>query len=235
MERRHANFRRHPIPGRGGSTARRGGTTSTKGSPSGRPPHGDCYCALVATWKRKLADELLIGQALPSILAKLADDPPHFFLPPATLGHTRHYMPWFKKGPEDKALIFDTFVSLDPTAEVVFHWPVAEDTSQQDRKALDLVLSRLGYFGRAESWSTARLLPDLDPAEVNCSPGPSGPRWETTRVLVADRETWNRWAFKDKNAVKPDPLWNLLADTADMHLERWSDPPGSRWVVYAPP
>lgn len=28
---------------------------------------------------------------------------------------------------------------------------------------------------------------------------------------------------------------NLLAETADLHAERWSDPPGSRWVAYARP
>src|SRR5205807_4475763 len=26
--------------------------------------------------------------------------------------------------------------------------------------------------------------------------------------------------------------WNLLAETAAMHQERWSDPPGSKWVTY---
>lgn len=26
---------------------------------------------------------------------------------------------------------------------------------------------------------------------------------------------------------------NLLAETADLHAERWSDPPGSRWIAYA--
>src|SRR5205085_83300 len=36
-----------------------------------------------------------------------------------------------------------------------------------------------------------------------------------------------------KKIVRPDPPWNLLAETADLHLERWSDPPGSKWVTYA--
>ncbi len=96
-----------------------------------------------------------------------------------------------------------------------------------------MVLSRLGYLGRAESWAVARLAPDFDPANLNCSPGPSETRLETTRVLVPDPENWNTWTYKDKNVIKPIPLWNLLAETADMHHERWSDPPGSRWIVYA--
>ncbi len=191
--------------------------------------------ALVATWKRKFAGDPLIEHALPSVLAQLAGQAPWFYLPPAALGHTRHYMPWFKKGPEDKTLVFDAFVSIAPGAEIVFHWPDAMDLPPDGGPVLDLVLSRLGYFGRAESWSTARLLQDFDPAKVNCSPGPARPRSETTRVLVADPESWNSWAYKDKKVIKPSPLWNLLAETADMHQERWSDPPGSRWIVYTRP
>jgi len=36
-------------------------------------------------------------------------------------------------------------------------------------------------------------------------------------------------------ARRHDPPGNLLAETADLHAERWSDPPGSRWVAYLRP
>ena len=50
--------------------------------------------ALVATWKRKLnEDPLCMPEVVESLLRKLSS-PPEFFLPPATVGHTRHYMPW---------------------------------------------------------------------------------------------------------------------------------------------
>ena len=38
--------------------------------------------------------------------------PPRFHLPPHRAAHTRHYMPWEKKGPGDRTLVFDTFVSI---------------------------------------------------------------------------------------------------------------------------
>src|SRR5205823_2150103 len=29
-----------------------------------------------------------------------------------------------------------------------------------------------------------------------------------------------------------DPNWHLCIETAQLHAERWSDPPGSKWVSY---
>jgi CRISPR-associated protein Csb2 len=206
-----------------------------EGLPEWPPSPWRLLRALVATWKMKLASEVLDEQALLSVLGELASRQPCYYLPPATLGHTRHYMPWFKKGPEDKTLVFDAFISVEPEAEIVFHWPSATNLSSNCRHALEMVLSRLGYIGRAESWAITRLATDFDPASVNCSPAPPGMRSESTRVLVPDPDTWNKWTYKDKKVIKPVPPWNLLAETADMHLERWSDPPGSRWVVYSRP
>ena len=94
-----------------------------EGLPEWPPSPWRLLRALVATWKRKLSEDLLVQRELPGVLTELARQAPQFHLPPATLGHTRHYMPWFKKGPEDKTLVFDAFVSLAPDAEVVFHWP----------------------------------------------------------------------------------------------------------------
>src|SRR5438067_2526371 len=67
--------------------------------------------ALVATWKRKLAGESLVERELPGTLAELAKQPPHFTLPPATLGHTRHYMPLRFPDQGDRTKVFDAFVS----------------------------------------------------------------------------------------------------------------------------
>jgi CRISPR-associated protein Csb2 len=190
--------------------------------------------ALVATWKRKLADHSLIQHQLPAVIAELARQPPLFYLPPATLGHTRHYMPWFKKGPEDKTLVFDAFISVAPDAKVVYHWP---DSSlpTEGQNALAQVLNQLHYFGRAESWADASLLTDFDSSRVNCRPAHSGDGEESVRVLTADPLKWKAWDFKDKKIPRPDPLWNLLAETSDMQRERWSDPPGSKWLTYARP
>jgi CRISPR-associated protein Csb2 len=213
--------------------------------------------ALVATWKRKLDDRLSDADAR-DLLGLLAM-PPSFILPPAATGHTRHYMPWFKKGPDDRTLVFDAFVALDRAAEVVFVWPEADRLSSGHRALLGDLLDHLGFFGRAESWCGARLLDDADVmarwdatrqaragglhvacplASERISSG-----YEVVRVLCADPAT----AFQDdhlrssnrskgKKAAmtqqRYEPNWHLCMETALLHEGKWSDPPGSRWIPY---
>jgi CRISPR-associated protein Csb2 len=185
--------------------------------------------ALVAIWKRKLPH--LPVETVEGILAELAKSTPGFSLPPATLGHTRHYMPLDATDESKRTKVFDAFVSLAPDADVVFHW--ADVNLAEGRATLALLLSQLGYFGRAESWCAARLLPEFDENRINCAPGTTAAKQESVRILTADPATWKSWSFTDKKIVRPDPPWNLLAETSDLHLERWSDPPGSKWVSYA--
>jgi CRISPR-associated protein Csb2 len=220
-----------------------------EGVPEWPPSPWRLLRTLVAVWKRKLPDEPFANLIMPSVLGKLTA-PPLFSLPPAALGHTRHYMP--KRGPQDRTLVFDAFVTLDPKAEVVFLWPtVTLDASEEEM--LQLVLSQLSYFGRAESWCAARLSQDWEPYEnhgwaridrltgevlaaTNCIPligSGISERREPVRILAPCPARWNQWDYT--RARHPDPPWNLLAETADLHAERWSDPPGSRWVTYLRP
>ena len=222
-----------------------------EGVPEWPPSPWRLLRVLVAVWKRKPTDEPSANIIMPTVLAKLTA-PPLFCLPPASLGHTRHYMPWLKKGPQDKTLVFDVFVALDPNAEVVFLWPTATlDAGEEEM--LQLVLSQLNYFGRAESWCTAQLSQDwelyenrvwarLDKttgnalAKTNCIPlngSDISAGKEPVRVLAPCPVRWNQWDYT--RARHPDPPWNLLAETADLHAERWSDPPGSCWVTYLRP
>lgn len=187
--------------------------------------------ALVAVWKRKRPH--LNREMIEGALSELAKTPPAFHLPAATLGHTRHWMPLDSTDESKRTKVFDAFVSFAHDAEVVLHWADAKLTDGQ--QTLALLLSQLGYFGRAESWCEARLLPEFDATRINCAPGSTAVRQESVRVLTADPATWSEWAFTSKKIVRPDPPWNLLAETADLHLERWSDPPGSKWVSYARP
>jgi len=39
----------------------------------------------------------------------------------------------------------------------------------------------------------------------------------------------------EKRSTLYDPTWNLCMDTLQLHSERWSDPPGSRWISYVRP
>ena len=191
--------------------------------------------SLIAVWKTR-SPELTEQQVRP-VLEKLAS-PPSFALPKASLGHTRHYMRWYKKGPEDQTLVFDAFVCVGRESEVSVVWPEASlEASQQE--VLARLLDRFGYLGRAESWCDVRLLPgDAPRAPINCRPlsedqYPEAGE-EIVRVLCADPAT----AFSDQYArpknKRPvyDPAWDLVIETAQLHTEKWSDPPGSRWVRY---
>lgn len=209
--------------------------------------------ALVATWKRKLPE--LDERDVESVLRMLAT-PPHFALPRAAVGHTRHYMPWFKKGPDDRTLVFDAFVALPRDARVVVLWPDATlDPAAQD--TLAALLRHLGFLGRAEAWCEAGLLAAAEATSFKPNSralGQSGVRTgdELVRTLCVDPDT----AFRDDHVVleetrvtgrgrtrttetvrRPlyDPNWNLCMETLEMHRARWSDPPGSRWVSYTRP
>jgi len=206
--------------------------------------------SLVAVWKRKYPD--LDIDLVESILRPLAA-PPEFVLPPAGTGHSRHYMPWFKKGPDDRTLVFDTFVALPKDAEIHIVWPQAEFDKKQ-QQMLETLLYGLSFLGRAEAWCQAELSREL-PETVNCKPLNGqvlNDDCEIARVLCADPDT----AFEDdhvvtietvsrgrgKNKVTEqrrsspyDPVWNLCIETLKMHKEKWSDPPGAQWISYLRP
>ncbi|HUJ08793.1 MAG TPA: type I-U CRISPR-associated protein Csb2 [Verrucomicrobiae bacterium] len=222
-----------------------------EGAPEWPPSPWRFLRALVATWKRKLDDQF--SQAEVEVLLHALITPPQLSLPLASASHTRHYMPWFKKGPADKTLVFDTFVSLTREASVVMLWPETTLPARQ-RDQLAKLLSHLNFFGRAESWCSARLLSDGEAVEklsvVNCCPvnGAALPaETEIVRTLCADPDTafantytpkHERVSGKGKTKTTTatslyDPDWHLCMETLELHAKKWSDPPGSRWVAYA--
>lgn len=141
--------------------------------------------ALVAVWKRTLP-ELSQSQVEP-ILRVLAE-PPEFVLPPASTGHTRHFMPWFKKGPDDRTLVFDTFVAVSRSAPLVVRWPTVSLGSDQ-RRVLARLLDNLNTFGRSESWCEAELADDAkNSGGYICSAlqGDLAPGHEIVRLLCVD-------------------------------------------------
>ncbi len=188
--------------------------------------------ALVAVWRRKLHEDPLADDHMEALLRKIAA-PPYYRLPKASIGHTRHYMPWYKKGPADRTLVFDTFVAVDPEDPLLFIWPDVELTDKE-KEALGLVLSRMTYFGRAESWCEARIAPESGIEEADCFPasGRASEGTEPVRLLCANEET----AFETRHSKHPfEPKWHLCMETLDIREARWSDPPGSRWVKYRRP
>lgn len=205
--------------------------------------------ALVATWKRTLPD--LSQEVVEPILRKLASSPPEFVLPPASTGHTRHYMPWFKKGPDDRTKVFDAFVTVSREVMLSVCWPdVSLDSPQSE--TLGRILTNLNTLGRSESWCEATLqdaveIPEGCETSVRCCVPLNGcdvpPDRDIVRLLCADADSaFKGDRFTDCSGRKPkrtaplyDPDWHLCAETLWLHKERWSDPPGSCWIQYARP
>jgi CRISPR-associated protein Csb2 len=223
-----------------------------EGAPEWPPSPWRLLRSLVATWKRKLSD---LPQLEVEALLKTLSMPPEFCLPPATVAHSRHYMPWYKKNPLDKTLVFDGFVAVPRTSELLIIWPRGELTESQ-RQTLARLLEHLNFLGRAEAWCTARLLDEaavqIARATVNClalSNADTRRDDEVVRVLCADPDLafcsthtpkiGKRSASAKFKGQTPQPLydpdWHLCAETLWLHSERWSDPPGSKWVQYTRP
>lgn len=198
--------------------------------------------ALVAVWKRTCPE--LLEEQVRRVLEPLAQ-PPRFSLPPFRVAHTRHYMPWEKKGPSDRTLVFDTFVSVNRRDPVVIGWPDT-NLSAEERKILAKLLDNLSSLGRAEGWVHAELfdgaveLPigeaapdDPNPVPVLC-PDPLSAFGHEHYPPVPD-------AKKIKKGLKPDellfdcPRWHLCLDTQTIHGERWPSVPGTKWLSYVRP
>jgi CRISPR-associated protein Csb2 len=190
--------------------------------------------ALVAVWKRtcpELSDEQ-VRRVLEALL-----DPPLFHLPKHTVAHTRHYMPWEKKGPQDRTLVFDTFVSVNRKDAVYIGWPNAK-LADADQDCLEKLLGNLTALGRAEGWVSAKLVDAAEP--WNCQPSKN----DSNPVLVLCAEA--KSVFSDEHYPKPNlkkpesflfncPRWHLCLDTETIHDERWPSVPGSHWEPYTRP
>jgi CRISPR-associated protein Csb2 len=191
-----------------------------EGQPEWPPSPWRILRSLIATWKRALPD--LPEERVSSLIAKLAE-PPAFRLPPATLAHSRHYMPTIEGGTYKSTLVFDTFAALSPDDSVLAVWPdVALEHGEQE--TLAALLRALPYLGRAESWVEAGLQ-DVPP-EPNClplEPGAAiGDDLERARLLAPDDQS------------DTDLLEALMVGTAELRgKQKQIMPPGARWVEYA--
>ena len=137
--------------------------------------------ALVSSWKTTLSDareEDVLG-----LLRKIASRAPFFYLPPASIGHTRHYMPPYSGS---TSLIVDAFVLVRRPDAVRMIWPGLE-LGPEEALLLEGLLRGLHYFGRSESWCEAY----VDDAaggcglEANCAPVGTGggPRIDDAEVV----------------------------------------------------
>jgi CRISPR-associated protein Csb2 len=137
----------------------------------------------VATWYAKAETEIR-EQTLVTLIEKLAHEWPRYVLPPATASHTRHYVPigQVKDGVERTAKVFDTFVHTGSGVTLSVIWPNTTLPSEH-AAALELLLSRMGYLGRAESWVQFKALSNSEIASLT-----EGDQTNTAVPLAAEQQ-----------------------------------------------
>jgi CRISPR-associated protein Csb2 len=214
--------------------------------------------ALIAVWHRKLQPQEQDAELLAGLLASLVTEPPHYQLPEGVHTHTRHYMPSQEGKSTKSRLIFDAFARLDPEEPLVMAWPSVA-LSDEQAPLLDLLLERLGFLGRAESWVEAARLPDWN-GSANCWPGDDSvdkitgesresialqlpmPPAEYTHFRAAQLEGMDKRAGlkpREKKAIKatlPEDWLDAVAmDSSDLQKAGWSAPPAARSVTYTRP
>ena len=202
-----------------------------------------------------------------SLIEKLSSDLPCYYLPPAVGTHSRHYMPIGvldgKTKIEKTTLVFDTWARVEDQELVVTWNDVCLD--QAELPLLAVLVERMNYLGRSESWVDGRVIGegDLTPAS-NCfaeqhkeTPGRG---WEQVALLApvsaSDFTAWRTLELgkaladlslpeerkpsmallrKRDKATEPYPadlLDCLHKDTTWLRSHGWSQPPGSRRVLY---
>ena len=191
-----------------------------EGVPEWPPSPWRLFRAMVASWKI-FCDELPESEVA-ALLDELSADPPLFRLPPATAGHSRSYSPLYKQ--DEKALVFDTFVSIPKTAETLIIWPDVELPGEKV-DVFKKLLAGIGYLGRAESWCDLKV--NFDGHEPNCFP------LHSSAVGMLDNYEEVRVLCPDANGPG-DLLDNLQVETGSLRSKQKKlVPPGSSWVTYA--
>jgi CRISPR-associated protein Csb2 len=188
--------------------------------------------ALLGVGYTKLGWSELPPLEMVGLVHALAAHLPTYRLPPATVGHTRHYMPikGWKRGLPQTSLVIDAFVCPQGPLGVI--WPVNVDPAQE--RLLSDLLERLGYLGRAESRVRARLVasPDVLPKgrDVSCQRKDADD--EPVRLLAPLPPTeYEAWRQSHPNAPE-NLLTALCVETSKLEKENWTFPPGAQEVVY---
>lgn len=203
--------------------------------------------ALIATGYAKLPD-WLEGTPPPiarSLIERLASVLPSYKLPPASGTHTRHYMPTDAK----PTLVLDARAVVHPDHEpLLVHWPI--ELRSEEQSLFDLLAVRVGYLGRAESWTECESVstPALSnsvttgwtvPHDGNA---PMPPYCDQVALIAPVSATaYSEWLHtlpkpKGKKGAPAPTLFDALhIETAWLQKNGWSAPPGSRLVVYDRP
>ncbi len=186
--------------------------------------------ALLATGYTKLEWQQ-VPDEMRSLVEALAENEPTYRLPPATQGHTRHYMPvkGWKKGVQATSLVIDAFVR--PEGALGIEWP--GDLKPAQRDLLARLLDRLGYLGRAESRVKARLVSESElPQGMPVSTQRRECDDEPVRLLAPVASTkYEAWR-QGVSGAPEDLLAALHVETSALQKDGWNAPPGSHELVY---
>jgi len=205
--------------------------------------------ALIATGYSKL------GWTEPPVAAvelvdALAATDPRYRLPEAVAAHTRHFVPTDDPSPDKRTKIFDAFARIGKTSELVVEWPA--DLTDRAAALLAQLVPKLSYLGRAESVVDARV---LEGAEVRdgalaAPDGVNRPGTEPITLLAATTSgAYLHWLADARASEAPargqkkpkrDPypasaLDALTVDVSFLQQHGWTQPPGTRRVVYYRP
>jgi CRISPR-associated protein Csb2 len=216
------------------------------------------YRALLATGFTKLGWSEVPPDAR-TLIEKLTAATPTIHLPPASLGHTRHYMPISEGRTVTTTKIIDAFAAVgrDDDAVLGVAWPV--ELTDSEIAVADALVASLGYLGRAESWATAERVEAFPRGLLACAAFESapGPGYERISLLApveplayalwrADAVAREMAAGDPKDTAKKtsarlakiaadypeDVMAVLLTSIAKFEKSGWSQPPGTRWLAY---
>ncbi len=188
---------------------------------------------------------------LAALLHKLSA-PPVVWLPVTDIGHTRHFFPT-KSGSQTGSATFDTFAALDAEQPLVFSWSNV-DLNQQETTDLDSLVSRLPYFGRAESLCNAEVATDVFRSEIHwpCVATEDDTTFkqhfenrglrEFRDYTVEKRLGWDpaecaflTEQFKVPISEPPELLLRALLQRTAHTMKCGDRPWGTRWLHYAVP
>lgn len=215
---------------------------------------------LIAVWHRKVDPEEVSEAELARLVTRLSMSVPEYRLPPAIHSHTRHYMPTRSGRSEKPTLVFDAFARIPREDPLIMTWPEL-DLDRRERDHLALLVRRLGYLGRAESWVEADLLDADWTGDINCQPliTSGAPRAADDNLQTVslpapvEPESYREWrefevAARDLArsglgkrqqqllATLPEDLVGALRlGSSEVRAQGWSRHPGMRFVSYLRP
>ena len=150
-----------------------------------------------------------------SLIEKLSAELPRYRLPPAVGTHSRHYMPIgvldSKTKIEKTTLVFDTWARIEDEELTVTWNDVRLD--EAERSLLGVLVARLSYLGRSESWVAGRVMVEGEPTpETNCFPEQEqrgetpGRGWEQVALLApTGAACFAAWRAKRLDHALADP------------------------------